>query len=114
MGTKLLPVKLTEDELAMRRDELADGVLIRKAKAEEAREVAGDYRDEIKDIDQDIARLARTVRDKTEERMVPVREEANHERGAVETIRLDTGEVCAARLMEPHERQVRLFEAQEG
>ncbi len=110
---KTLPVKLTEDELAVRRDELVAEVQERAAVDQVRKDSAAAYREQLKAHDAEIWHLARVIKDRAEDRLVECYEEPNHERGIMETIRCDTGEVVSARTMQQSERQVVLFEVGE-
>lgn len=112
-----LPVKLTEAELGLRSQELASA----EAVLEDAERRLDDFVEaakgtkktietEIVDARAQVHRLAVIVRERKEARAVPVIEEPDYEKGAVNTYRTDTNEVVATRGMTPEERQRSLFE----
>ena len=55
--------------------------------------------------------LATIVRERREDRAVPIMEQPDYEAGAVNTYRTDTNEIVATRGMTPEERQRSLFES---
>lgn len=112
-----LPVKLTPAELALRAQELAsaehvlgDAELRLDQFVEAAKGTKKGIETEIADARGDVRKLARVVRDRSEERAVPIMEEPDYEAGAVNTFRTDTSEIVATRGMTAEERQRSLFE----
>jgi hypothetical protein len=65
---------------------------------------------EIADARAKVRGLARVVRERREERDVPVMEDADYEKGAMNTYRTDTSEVVATRGLTHEERQRSLFD----
>ena len=115
--TMPLPVKLTVAELALRAQELAssehvlgDAETRLDAFVEAAKGTKKQIETEISDARYEVHRLARTVRDRSEERAVPIMEEPDYEAGAVNTYRTDSNEIVATRGMTAEERQRSLFE----
>lgn len=115
--TMNLPVKLTAPELSLRAQEMAsaEGVLTdaeaRLAQfVEAAKETKKGIENEISDARFSVSRLARVVRDRQEDRAVPIMEEPDYEAGAVNTYRTDSNEIVATRGMTPEERQRSLFD----
>lgn len=115
--TMPLPVKLTVAELALRAQELASAehVLGDAEKrldqfVEAAKGTKKGLETEISDARFEVHNLARTVRDRAEERAVPIMEEPDYEAGAVNTYRTDTNEIVATRGMTAEERQRSLFD----
>jgi hypothetical protein len=113
---QLLPVKLTEAEVAIRAQELAaaEGRLSEAEKRLErhitaAKAAREGITEEIQDERSAVRHLAEIVRARREDRDVPVVEEQDFDAGAVHTVRTDTGEVVATRGMTPDERQRSLF-----
>lgn len=107
--TRLLPCKLTDTELDIRRDQIAQ-LVSELAAAEQARkDAAAAHRLVIDDLDERIGLVAREIREKSELRQVEVREEIDQETAVADTVRTDTGEVIARRALSPHERQASLF-----
>jgi len=108
MPTETLSCTLTPAESAARAFELA--VLVRKIEDEEtaAKAAAAAARDSMKELDADLRRLARVVREGKEDRQVEVRVTRNPTDATVETVRVDTGEIVRSRAMTPEERQIPL------
>jgi hypothetical protein len=65
---------------------------------------------EIADARGEVSRLARVVRDRAEERAVPIMVEPDYEAGAMNVYRTDTHEIVTTRGMTAEERQRSLFE----
>lgn len=115
--TMQLPVKLNEIEVSLKAQELAtaEAVLGEKERqlnsfVEAAKGTKKQYETEILDARANVGGLARIVRERAEERAVPVMEECDYEKGAVDTYRTDTHERISTRGMTPEERQRSLFE----
>ena len=108
MPTEMLPCVLTADEAASRAQELA--TLVRKIEEEEsaAKAAAAAARDSLKEMDSDLRRLARVVREGREDRQVEVRASRNLTTGTFEVVRLDTGVVIRTRPLTPEELQIPL------
>jgi hypothetical protein len=114
--TQLLPVKLTEVELALKAQELATAEaglgtaeMAATAYLEEVKAEKGRLQSEVEKARRAVRCLARIVRERAEEREVPIVEQSDFEAGAVNTVRTDTGEIVATRGMTPEERQRSLF-----
>jgi len=108
MKTQMLPVKLTDDELLQKGEELADA-------HEELVEANGelkknqDYlKNRIKGIQADISDLIRALKNKTEDREVDCEERPDYESGNMQTVRLDTGEVVYTRPLIDSEKQMQI------
>lgn len=115
--TMQLPVKLNELEVSLKAQELAtaeqvlgDAERTLDSFVEAAKGTKKQYETEIGDARARVGALARTVRDRAEERAVPIMEEPDYEKGAVNTYRTDTHEIVSTRGMTPEERQRSLFE----
>lgn len=115
--TMNLPVKLNPQELALRAQELASAeatLTEREGELTQFVEAAKGTKKQIETAISDaryaVSRLARTVRNRAEDREVPIMEDADYEAGAVNTYRTDTNEVVATRGMTPEERQRSLFD----
>jgi hypothetical protein len=104
-----LPVRLTHDELIERGNALA----LERQRYNElemaAKNAAKKAKDDLAEIDAEIDRLAGIVRAKAEPRPVRCKTARDFERGVVETMRLDTGEIVDSRVMTEQERQVRMW-----
>src|SRR5690349_4506741 len=102
--TMPLPVKLTERELALRAQELATAEnelgdaegRLEKA-VEDAKAIKKSIESEVAGARHNVRRLARIVRDRQEDREVPIMEEADYDAGAMNTFRTDSHEIVATR-----------------
>jgi hypothetical protein len=112
METRHLPCALTRSEVEERADKLARLVKDRDAIDAERKQVARDYKTRMDDLSKEIGQLSEQVRSKREWRDVECTKERNEERGTVDFVRVDTGEVVESRALHPDERQVKLFDAQ--
>jgi hypothetical protein len=103
-----LPVPLTDREL------LDFGQRLAKCQADlaehnlHAEQVKKDLKAKESAIEAERARLSGIIREKKEIRDVPCERWHRYDRGEVEEVRCDTGEVFYSRRMEMHERQVKL------
>lgn len=116
--TMHLPVKLTPVELSLRASELATAEQVMgdaedrlDAFVEAAKGTKKQIETEIQEARSEVRRLARVVRDRSEDRAVPIMEEPDYEAGAVNVYRTDTHDIVSTRGMTPEERQRSLFEA---
>lgn len=114
--TMPLPVKLSESEIALRAQELAsaesvlgDAETRLDQFVEAAKGTKKGIETEIADARQKVRHLARVVRERKEDRDVPIMEEADYDKGAMNTYRTDTHEVVATRGLSHDERQQTLF-----
>lgn len=101
--TKSLPVKLTPEELAVRADELA--VKVRELEEHETakKEAARQMKDEQDRIEFAVSRLARIVRERSEDRDVDCEWQRNDARRTMDLVREDTGAVVEYRQMTTQE-----------
>lgn len=106
-----LPVQLSDEEVRLRGEELAAKRKEWEAVKAEAKAAAQAAKSQLDELDTDISELARVVRARTEWRDVEVIEQRDFDRGLVETIRTDTGEVVRSRAMTGGERQITLLGA---
>ncbi len=112
--TLTLPVTLTQHELLERGEALALGRVARNETALAAKAKAGEYKQQLEALDEEVDRLAAIVRDKAEPRPVVCELRPDLDRGVMETRRTDTGELVSTRVLEAHERNLELFpEAEE-
>lgn len=109
MPIETLPVKLTESEVAVRADELAERVKAFADEKEGAKEMAAAAKERLATIEGEVRRLASVVRNKTEHRPVECREIRNEERRTMDLVRVDTGETVRYRAMTMHELTRPLF-----
>lgn len=109
MSTELFACPLTDDEAQARAYELA--CLVRKMDEEEtaAKGAAAAARDTMKEMDAELRRLARIVREQKEDREVEVIVRQNTAEASIETVRTDTGAVVRSRPMTAEERQIPLY-----
>lgn len=109
MRTELLPVKLTEDELLYRGDELAKLTSDIESLEDEAKGVAAGYKEQIKTKKADASRLALVIQIKSENRDVEVSERPDYTRKRIDMVRLDTGAVYNSRPMSITDQQEAMF-----
>lgn len=108
MPTRSLPCVLTDPEILHKALASAElGVEIERLDSERA-ETAKQFKQAIKDCGSRRRVLDRSIRDRTEMRPVEVQDVRDERRLAIDTIRLDTGEVIGSRAMRADERQVAL------
>jgi hypothetical protein len=106
METQRLPCKLTQQQLDERRDKMAEQIE-RLATLEAAKkDAAAQAKAKIEALELELATIAYEVKTRSEIREVEVRREKDYQEGIEETIRQDTGEIVATRVMTPQERQV--------
>lgn len=110
--TMLLPVKLAESDVAVRAQELATAICNRGEAEDRLDNLVEASKASKKEVESEIAehgsearRLARIVRERKEDRDIPVRDDFDHAAGVVNTIRVDTSEVVGTRGMTFEERQ---------
>lgn len=106
--TRSLPVKLREDELRDRGDQLAS--VIQDLRAEEDRQVdaKAHMKARLAELDAKKTQLAIVISRREEPRNVDVEVWHDYARFMVETVRTDTGETIHTRRMEDHEKQMKL------
>lgn len=116
--TMSLPVRLSEDDVALRAQELATAEKVLtdsenrlESFVESAKGTKKKLETEIDTARYAVGRLAEVVRERRELREVPIVEDSDFEKGAVNTVRTDTGEIVSTRGMTQEERQRSLFEA---
>lgn len=109
MNTMSLPVRLTEQELIIKGNELSVCVQELAETEMQKKTALSGFKDEIDKTSELIERLAKIVREKKEYREVEVTDRRNEERMTMDTIRLDTGEVVSYRELKGHERNLGLF-----
>ncbi len=104
--TKSVPVKLNAEEYRQRAQRYQgidrEIAAIDKAKAKATSEFAAKK----KALEAEKETLARVVELGEEERPVECREERNAERGIIEFVRVDNGEIAGSRPMSAHEKQL--------
>lgn len=108
-GSRELPVKLTEVEMADVARQLCS--VIDQVEQEEAdqKEEKASMKERLAGLLARQRRLAGTLRRGIEPRMVDVRVEADYEAGVARTVRADTGEVLDSRVLTDRERQQTLL-----
>jgi hypothetical protein len=105
VDTKWLPVHLTDDEVRARGERIVALMQERTEADADAKRQRDAHKARVSDLDKTMTHLAHEVRTRTEHRDVEVKEAFDHDRGLVETVRLDTGEVVETRPMTARERQ---------
>jgi hypothetical protein len=109
MPIESLPVTLTSDEILVRAEQLSVKVKELEDEERDSKTAASLAKERIKEIDEEIRSLARTVREKREYRPVEVREMRNEERRTMDIVRIDTQEVVRYRSMTERELTTPLF-----
>lgn len=107
--TRLLMVDLTDEDVADRKNKLVKAESeLQKVSAEKA-EAMADFNSTLKDRRNEIRTLVAAIQTGSEEREVECYERRDEKRGAMETVRADTGEVIHDRPLTAEERQVDMF-----
>jgi hypothetical protein len=104
-----LPCKLTEEELLAKGEELSRAIEEANGEKGLQQEAKSAMKSRLEGMENRIQSLAGIVRTRSEERLVEIITRHDDERKMVETVRVDTGEVVATRLMTPEERNLKLF-----
>ena len=115
MEIRNLPVRLTEEELQRKGQELSE-VIEKHAEIDSERAgIAKQFKDKLETLDDKARELAKQIRTKTEERPVEVHQRKDQLNATVDLYRTDTGEVVYSRPMTAEElaeaRQLRLLDA---
>ena len=100
-----LPVKLTENELLIKGQELADLERQLSEVEDEKREVSKEFSGRIEGMKNRISETANTINSKQEIRDVEVAVSMDYKSLTVRVVRTDTGEIVSERLMSDKERQ---------
>lgn len=108
--SRLLPVRLTPDELLDRGSSLA--AVIQDIDSEERRQTdqKAQMKARLAELDARRTQLAVVIGRKEEDRYVEVQIFNHYDRGVVDVVRVDTGETVSSRRMTDEERQQRLPE----
>lgn len=113
---RTLPVKLTDDEVAIRSQELAESELLRVERSVALATAAEAWKEEKKSLENaegaavaECVRLSRVVKYREEPREVKCRLEVSN--GQCRVIRTDTGEIVMERAATAHELQMTIEEA---
>ncbi len=107
--TKILLVKLTQEEMSAKAQELATEVKTVDELREKKKQQSGDVAAQIKEHEARVKRLSDHIATGKEEREVEIEERPNYDDKTIETVRRDTGEVITRRVMTQEERQVRFM-----
>lgn len=104
----ILPVRLSDNEIKLRGEKLADllreiGVLDEEKKLESKK-----YSDKIKEKEIEANEVADAIRSGQEDRDVEIERRPDYTKEVVEVIRLDTGEIIASEPMTDEDRQLNL------
>lgn len=102
---KILPVKLTPDELRAKGEKLAELIGQAEVLKTEAKDKAKDYRETLEILSEETGHLASVVRAKAEDRDVECIVEKDFDRGVIETVRQDTMETVSTEPMSEQDRQ---------
>ena len=103
-----LPVKLTNEELLAKSDELASAVNEKASLENGKKDNAKHYGELIKESDSTICSLAFEIKLKAELRDVSCSEVPDYKLGTMAIVRDDTGETVEHRVMTEEERQRKL------
>ena len=101
----ILPVKLTEDELNAKRDELAKCAAELNKTEQEKAEASSRFGGQVKKIRYRITELADHITSRREYRETACEERPDYDKNIVEVYRKDTDELVSSRVMSPEERQ---------
>lgn len=112
--TRVLPVVLTPEELKAMSDNLAESVIKAETEESDQKDAKASMKVRLDGMWSDVHRLSIIVREGKEEREIKCYEQKFYELGLVRTIREDTSEVVSSRVMNDSERNVSLFDANEG
>ncbi len=105
---KTLPVDLTIDELEVKTQELTTAmVMLNELESEKKRSQKG-YTKQIEDAEAVVNELHSIVHQRKQNLPVKCYYRFEYERGLVETVRTDTGEIVETRAMTAAERQQKL------
>ena len=107
--TKQLPVEMTADQLVIKGRQLADlNAQVRDIRLEKQAKTA-EYNGLLKALEQEIQTATTVIRKGTVDKDVKCEERVDPDRGVVELIRLDTGEVVEMREATHADLQRELF-----
>lgn len=106
MKTQDLPVKLTDQELVEKAQQLVDLMDLKGKKDDEFAQLRKRHNDAMAKMTFEISVLARQRREGTELRPVQCADVPNYHDRKVETVRQDTGEVIGSRPITAADRQL--------
>ena len=107
--TKVLPCKLSDEELGEKAKEIADVYTEIDALEDEKKVRASEYTEKINERSRAMAELIEQVKTRSAPRPVECITRANDRLGEVDEVRTDTGEVIETRPMGEDERQRDMF-----
>jgi len=107
--TRNLPVRLSDEELRSRSDDLAKAEIDRVQLETKKSAESSNYNKQIKESKIKIADLSQAISSRQEYRDVEIEERRNEDTFMVEVWRLDTNEKISERAMTSAERQIQLF-----
>jgi hypothetical protein len=107
--TRNLPVRLSDDELRARSDDLAKAEIDRVQLETKKSAESSNYNKQIKESKIKIAELSQAISSRQEYRDVEIEDRRNEETYMIETWRLDNNEKISERAMNSQERQIQLF-----
>lgn len=102
---RTLPCPLSDAEVAERAHTMAKLVAEEQAVEVQKKAAADEFKERLEHIGGNIRRLARQVRERSEDRAIEVDFQHDDVRFAVDTIRLDTGEIIGSRPMTEDEKK---------
>lgn len=114
LEVEMVRVDLTTSERLERADELARANDALNAYLEESREVKAELAARERQLEAEVGRLTRIVRDAKEDRRVPTVVLVAFDDGLLHVVRQDTGEVLRSRALTGEERQGSLWKDGEG
>lgn len=114
LEVEMVRVDLTTAERLERADELARANDALNAYLEESREVKAELAARERQLEAEVGRLTRIVRDAKEDRRVPTVVLVAFDSGLLHVVRQDTGEVLRSRALTGEERQGSLWKDGEG
>lgn len=103
-----LACRLTEEELLKKGQELAATVQDISSEESRQQDIKSQLKAKLAELEARRSNLAITVSRKEEHRDVEVDIFHDYQRGVVEDVRRDTGEIVSRRVMNPEERQQKL------
>jgi len=106
--TEEVPIKLSPEEVAERALMLVTIIEKRNDVDEARREIAGDYKQKLKELDDEIGIRLKAIREKAETREMECQAKPNVKKGIVELYDPTTGKRIHARAMTDADRQMSL------
>ena len=114
MNTRSLAVKLTQEEIKIKGEELAKSIDEHTKLEEEKKQVTSDLTKRLKQSSVEVRRTAKIVETGTEFRDVPIRKDFDPKKNLCHIYREDTNDLVESRSMTAEEYQKELFGDEEG